>query len=81
MRAIFSLLSLVVVLGVLGLLAKKQLTSLHSPDPAATGNVGIALPATTPDAPPAERSQQIQTQIKSALDAALQQARPVPDDK
>ena len=83
MRAIFGVLSLVVVLLVAVVLAKKQLTSTQQAVPI------LALPALTgPDgAPikqgttPQEQSQQIQQQYKQAIDNAMQQARPMPDDK
>jgi hypothetical protein len=81
MRAIFSLVSLVVVLGGVGLLAKKQLTSQQTPARAEANNAQVALPVTTPGATAAQQSQQIQAQVKTALVAAMQQARPVPDDK
>ena len=73
MRAIFGVLSLLLVLAVVGLLVKKQLASPQQ-----------AIPASAPAKPAGtvqEQSQQIQQQYKQAIDAALQQARPVPDDK
>ncbi len=81
MRVMFSLLSLVIVLGVVGLLANKQHASLHSPDPVAANNAGVVVPATAPGATPAQQSQQIQAQVKANLDAALQQSHPMPDDR
>lgn len=83
MRAIFGVLSLVVVLLVVAVLAKKQLTSTQQAVPV------LALPALTgPDgtlvkqgATAQEQSQQVQQQYKQAIDNAMQQTRPVPDDK
>ena len=83
MRAIFGVLSLVVVLLVVVVLAKKQLTSTQQAVPV------LALPALTgPDGAPVnqgmtsqEQSQQIQQQYKQAIDNAMQQPRPMPDDK
>jgi hypothetical protein len=85
MRAIFGVLSLLLVLAVVGLLVKKQLASTQQTIPALT------LPAPAPaGAEPApaklvgtvqEQSQQIQQQYKQAIDSAMQQARPVPDEK
>ena len=70
---ILSLLALVVVLLIVGLLAKKQLAP-----------VPVVLPGAEPSASaPAhvrDQSQQIQQQFKQSLDAAMQQ-RPMPDDK
>lgn len=85
MRAIFGVLSLLLVLMVVGLLVKKQLAAnqqaipaLALPAPASSGTESApAKPVGTVH----EQSQQIQQQYKQAVDAALQQARPVPDDK
>ena len=44
--------------------------------PAAPG-----LPAISADAPPQVRSQQSQQQVKQAVEGALQQARPMPEEK
>ena len=83
MRAIFGVLSLVVVLLVVAVLAKKQLTSTQQAVPV------LALPALAgPDgtlvkqgATAQEQSQQVQQQYKQAIDNAMQQTRPMPDDK
>ena len=83
MRAIFGVLSLLVALGLVGVLVKKQLASSRQAVPA------LALPAPADVGGPAaprgetvkEQSQQVQQQYKQALEGALQQARPVPDDK
>lgn len=80
MRAIFSILSLVIVLAVVGLLAKKQLSSVSSPTITLPADSGVTLPVTTPGATPQQQSQQIQDQVKKSLEAAMQ-ARPMPDDK
>ena len=63
MRVILGVLSLLVVVAVVGFLAKKQVKSVVAP-----GNVQ-------------QQSQAIQQQFKAAAEAAVQQARPVPDDK
>ncbi len=68
MRVSFSLISLLIVLAVLGVLAKKQLTASRQ-----------NLPA--PAASPGEQAQLLQQQYKQALDAAMQAPRPEPDDK
>ena len=79
MRAIFGVLGLVVALGIVGWLAKTQLASTRQAVPS------IALPGVEPVNAPAatvrEQSQQIQQQVKQSLEAAMQQARPMPDDK
>jgi len=70
---IAGLIGLVLALAIVGLLVKKQLSSV------------VAAPAGAPAgaAQPADaraQSQQIQQQYKQSLDAAMQQRRPVPDD-
>ncbi len=81
MRGLFGLLGLLVVLAIVGVVAKKQLgavSEIKVPQPA-----GAAQPQVVadPQATVREQSQQIQQQIKQSVDAAMQQARPVPEDK
>lgn len=71
MKAIFGVLSLLVVLAVVGLLAKQQLNP----------GAGVATQSTTVGATPQQQSQQMQAQVKQSLDAAMQQARPMADEK
>jgi len=72
MRAIFSVVGLLLVVMIVGLLAKKQLTSV--PAPAGTGpSAGVVAPAGTP-------RQQVQ-QFQQAVQESMQQPRPMPDDK
>ena len=78
MRGIFSIVGLLVVLAIVGLLVKKQM-STQIAVPAAPG-----MPATSAisaNAPPQVQSQQAQQQVKQAVEGALQQARPMPDEK
>ena len=78
MRAIFGVLGLVLVLGVVGWLAKTQLASNRQAIPS------LAVPGAEPVAPAAtvrEQSQQMQQQVRQSVEAAMQQARPMPDDK
>ncbi len=72
---IFGVVSLLIALVVVGLLAKKQLTGA----PPNVAGVPGAQPA--PGASPQVQSQQMQAQVKAAMDAAMQQKRPEPDDK
>lgn len=65
MKSMFGLLSLLLALAVVGVLVKKQLGGV-------SGGTGPA---------PQEQSQQIQQQFKQSLDAAMQQTRPMPEDK
>ena len=75
MRGIFSLVGLLVVLAIVGLLVKKQM-STQVAVPAAPG-----MPAVSADAPPQVQSRQAQQQVKQAVEGALQQARPMPEEK
>lgn len=81
MKAIFSILGLLIVVAITGVLVKKQFgaTSVMSVKPQMDNQVSV--PATTPGATPQQQSQQIQQQVKQSLEAAMQQTRPVPDDK
>ena len=75
MRGIFSIVGLLVVLAIVGLLVKKQLGTQVAV-PAAPG-----MPAVSANAPPQVQSQQAQQQVKQAVEGALQQARPIPEEK
>ena len=66
MRAVFSIVSLLVVLAIVGVLAKKQLTA------------GVAPQAT--GAPAAVTPQQQVQQFQKAAESAMQQARPMPEE-
>ena len=82
MRVVLGVLSLVVVAAIVGVLAKKQLSAASAPGAApAASKAGIALPATTPGATPQQQSQQMQQQVKQSVDALMQQAWPMPEDK
>ncbi len=72
MKAVFSLLGLVVVLAVIGLLAKKQLVSqpMRAPRPGASAPLNGTL---------LRPSQQIQQDVKNAIEGAMQ-PRPMPSD-
>jgi len=66
MRAIFGVVSLLLVLAIVGLVARKQLQSVNAlPAPA-----GVANPA---GAAPQERSQQMQQRVQQDVQRALQQ--------
>lgn len=82
MRAVFGMLSLVVVLAGVGLLVKKQLTANRQAVPvlALPASPGAPMPAMVdPNATVKVQSQQIQQQYKQALESAMQQARPGDD--
>ena len=66
MRALFGIASLLIVLAIVGILAKKQL-----------GGTASVAPANAPGASP---QQPIQQQIQQTVEGAMQQARPMPED-
>lgn len=68
MRAIFTVAGLLVVLAIVGVLAKKQLSA----------GVAPAMPGVEAGAAPATPQQQVQ-QFNNAVEKAMQQARPMPD--
>jgi Na+-transporting methylmalonyl-CoA/oxaloacetate decarboxylase gamma subunit len=71
MRVIFSVLSLLIVVAIVGMLAKKNLGA-SAAAPARPGAEAVAVPSGTPQ-------QQVQ-QVRQAVEAQMQQARPMPDD-
>ena len=91
MRAVFGMLSLVVVLAAVGLLVKKQLGGSYLAIPALasptsttsttspTSLDGRASTVVDPTATVKVQSQQIQLQYKQALDSALQTPRALDD--
>lgn len=79
MRALFGVLSLLIVVAIIGVLAKKQLTP--APVKVAPADAGLALPAPAAGATPQQQSQQIQNQVRQSIENTMQQARPMPEDK
>lgn len=77
MRMIFGVLSLLIVVAVVGVLARKQLGALSAVGRAPGTSVDVSLPASTPR----QQSLQLQNQIKKSVEDAMGQARPEPDDK
>ncbi|MDB5847969.1 MAG: hypothetical protein JWP29_1721 [Rhodoferax sp.] len=73
MRGVFSLLGLVVVLALIGLLVRKQMAPTVLPSP-----VGAASAPATGTA--RQQSQQIQQDVRKAVEGAMQQPRPMPED-
>ncbi|HSV51981.1 MAG TPA: hypothetical protein VLJ57_07685 [Burkholderiaceae bacterium] len=82
MRVVFGVLSLLLVVMIVGVLARKQLGAASAPiaAPKAAG-VDLVLPAPTPGATPQQQSQQVQQQVKQSVEGLMQQARPMPEDK
>jgi len=75
MRAIFGILSLLVVVAIVAMVARKQ---LGASAPQAAPVAGA--PAETMVAPSGTPQQQVQ-QFQQAVQGAMQQARPMPDEK
>jgi hypothetical protein len=80
MRGIFGLVGLMVALAIVGLLVKQQMTSGRPTSPVVQGAAGSPVPAASEPGNVVQQSQQVQQQVKQAMDAALQ-TRPMPDDK
>jgi hypothetical protein len=75
MRAVFGVLSLLIVVAIIGLLVRKQFATIApAAQPTAAAPVGsMAIPSGTPQ-------QQVQ-QFRQAVQGTMQQARPMPEDK
>jgi hypothetical protein len=84
MRAIFSVVSLMIVLAAVGVLVKKQLDT-QPLVPASFERPGQLDSIRTPPvaasgANPKAASQQMQQQVRQSIEDSMQQARPMPDD-
>ncbi|MCE1193886.1 MAG: hypothetical protein LWW96_17195 [Acidovorax sp.] len=81
MRAMLGLVGLVVVLAIVGVLARKQTSALRNGAPgnmpAAAANAASEPLAVQPGGNVQQQSQQIQQQVEGIL----QQARPMPDEE
>jgi hypothetical protein len=78
-RSIFGVLGLVIILLVVGVLVKKQLTG--TPPSVAAMPAGLPTTTATTGNTRQQQAQEVQQQFKEALDTALQQPRPMPDDE
>lgn len=76
MRAIFSILGLLVVVALVGFLAKKQLTDVSNIKVQPQEGAQVAVPQTSPGATPRQQSEQIGQQVTQSIEAAMQQQRP-----
>ena len=70
---VMGLLGLVLALVIVGLLVKKQMAAARAP-------LQSLAPAASAPATVRAQSQQVQQQVKEAMDAAMQQQRAMPDD-
>ena len=77
MKSMFGIVGLLLVLAIVGLLAKTQLKSTTSAVAPAATAAGVSI-QTTEGATPAQQSRQIEQQVKDQVNAALQ-AAPKPD--
>jgi hypothetical protein len=76
MRIIFGVLSLLIGLGIVSYLNKKQIASIND-----IKVPGVPTITVDPNASVQQQSQQIQNQVKSAVEGALSQPRAMPDEK
>lgn len=82
MRMVFGILGLLITLAIVGLLAKKQLSAVNAIQvPTVSGSAPGGNTATPNAATVQHQAEQVQQQYKAAAEAALQQTRPMPDDK
>lgn len=72
MKALFSLAALLVVVGLTGLLVKKQLGTVHAPTA-----TGAPAPGASGNATPAKQVQQVGQQVENLM----QQPRPQPPEQ
>jgi uncharacterized membrane protein len=79
MRTVLGVLSLLMVVAVIGVLAKKQLRAQSSVRVPAVA--GASAPAGGAGATLPQQSQQIQQQVKQSIESTMQQARPEPEEK
>ncbi len=82
MKGIFGLVGLLVALAIVGVVVKKQLAATQQSVPALAVPAPPGGSASGAHAPTVrEQSQQIQQQYKQAIEGAMQQPRPMPEDK
>ena len=81
MKSIFGILGLVIVVAITGFLVKKQFGVGSEICIKPQDGSQVSAPSTTPGATAQPQSQQIQQQVKHSMEAAMQQTRPIPDDK
>ena len=79
MRTVFGVLSLLLVVLAIGLLVKKQLTSVAS-IPGVAASAAAPGTASSASGTPTQQSQQLQQHYKQAIEGAMQQARPYGDE-
>jgi hypothetical protein len=78
MKGMFTVLGLLVVVAIVGVLAKKQFSAMS---PVATPGAAVAAPAPGGVTRPTGTPQQQVKQVEQAVQGLMQQARPMPEDK
>lgn len=77
MRGLFGLVGLVLVLAIVGLVAKKQLSSTRAPaaalQQAPIPGTGASVPVINPTGNVQQQSQQVQQQVQQQLDDIMKQ--------
>ncbi len=83
MKGILGLVGLLLSLAIVGFLVKQQMSSTRQilPTLQLPASEGAQPSASAPTATRAEQSQQVQQQLKQAVEGALQQPRSVPEEK
>jgi hypothetical protein len=80
MRGLFGLVGLLVALAVVGLVVRQQMAASKLTAATMEAQAGLPQGAASAAGNVVQQSQQIQQQVKQAVDAAMQ-PRPMPDDK
>lgn len=79
MRGLFGLVGLLVALAVVGVLVRKQMTTVKVPVPSLQTPADSTAHAASAPGHHAMQSQQITQQVKQAVESAMQ-ARPMPEE-
>ncbi len=80
MRGLFGLVGLLVALAVVGLVIRQQMAASKLTTATMAVQAGLPQGAASTSGNVVQQSQQVQQQVKQAVDAAMQ-PRPMPDDK
>jgi hypothetical protein len=82
MRSIFGIVGVLVVLVIVSMLAKKQLSAVGQLPQALPSMPGVAAPeVSAPNASVAEQSQALQQQVKQSVESSLEKAQQLREEK
>lgn len=81
MKAVLSIVSLLLALAAVSLLAKTQLGATAKPVAVPPVDASASLPVTALGATSQQQGRDIQKQVQQSVDAAMQAPRAVPDEK